>query len=71
MVKLTYSEHSLLHSHVQLAQVSNKSGEGEHLKKKIQFFFHKSNYGGCLVWFGLVSFPWQVRNYHLDCEADC
>lgn len=57
MVKLTYSEHSLLHSHVQLAQVCHKSGEGERLKKKIQFFFHKSNYDGFLVWFGLVWFP--------------
>lgn len=46
MVKLIYSEHSLLCSHVKLAEVGNKSGEEECLKEKIQFFFHKSNYGG-------------------------
>lgn len=46
MVKLIYSEHSLLSSHVKLAEVGNKSGERECLKEKIQFFFHKSNHGG-------------------------
>lgn len=59
MVKLIYSEHSLLSSHVKLAEVCNKSGEGECLKKKIQFFFHKSNYSGG---FFFLSFSWQMRN---------
>lgn len=46
MVKLIHFALSLLSSHVKLAEVCNKSGEGKCLKKKIQFFFHKSNYGG-------------------------
>lgn len=49
MVKLIYSEYSLLSSHIKL--VCNKSGEGECLKKKIQFFSHKSNYGGVFFLF--------------------
>lgn len=46
MVKLICSAYSLLSSHVKLAEIYNKSGEGECLKKKIQFFFHKCNDGG-------------------------
>lgn len=58
MVKLIYFEHSLLNSHVKLAVVCNKSGDEDYLKKKIQFFFHESNYVG----FFSLSFSWQMRN---------
>lgn len=56
MVKLTYSEHSLWHSHVQLAQVCHKSGEGERLKKKKSNSF-STRAIMMVFWFGLVWFP--------------
>lgn len=67
MVKLINFVLNMLSSHVKLAEVCNKSGEGKCLKKKIQFFFHKSNYGR--VFFLL--FSWQMRNLNLYSAENC